>query len=75
MAVKDVRTYLQHVEATCGHVPAMTAHALLVEDDEWVMELIDMTLDQKLSKADRADSLCRLLGTYGVGTIVAGRLV
>ena len=75
MNTEGTKKTLRQVEIRGGHVPSIAAHSVLTEGDPLVLLLIEETLDTKNTKAERAEALCRLLGTYGVGTIVAGRLV
>ena len=75
MNTEGTKKTLRQVEIRGGYVSSIAAHSVLTGGDPLVLLLIEETLDTKNTKAERAEALCRLLGTYGLGTIVAGRLV
>lgn len=71
------RKTLCQVEEYDGHTPALAAGVLLrtMAEDEWVADMVETVLRGDTSQRERAEAMCRLLGTFGVGSIVEGRLV
>jgi hypothetical protein len=72
--------YLRAIERVASSgltVPETTARQLLanIKEDAFVGMMIQQVLDSGSSQDERAEAMCRLLGSYGVGTIVTGRLV
>lgn len=66
---------LREVIRSGGTLPELAARTVLKDDDEFMLELVASVIDSKTSQRQRVEDLCRLLGSYGVGTIVEGRLV
>ena len=66
---------LRKVRDHSGLVPSQTASFLMQLEDEYVAYMVDEILSSTTSQQDRTELLCRLLGTFGVGTIVEGRIV
>lgn len=73
---RDTKT-VQAVEIHGGLVPATAARVLRQDmaTDQLVAVLVADILASGTRREDRAEALCRLLGTYGLGSIVAGRIV
>lgn len=71
------RHLLGRVEREDGHTPSLAAYVLLKDtvDDAFVADLVETVLRADTPTRDRAEAMCRLLGTYGVGSVVKGRLV
>lgn len=69
---RSVREALERVDAAHGAVSAPAAFTLLNGCGESVESLLDDVLGGEGSIQGRTESLCVLLGLYGVGTIVHG---
>jgi hypothetical protein len=72
--------YLRAVERVASSgltVPETTARQLLanMKDDAFIGMMVQLVLESGSSQDERAEAMCRLLGSYGVGTIVTDRLV
>ena len=65
---------LRNISRLNGAMSAPVADFLRVCDDENITGLVDDVLMSKASPEMRAHSLCALLGLFGVGTIVKGRI-
>ena len=46
-----------------------------MEQDPFVGMMVQRILATDTTQTERAETLCRLLGSFGVGTIVHGRMV
>ncbi len=77
MDTKRVKQIIRAVVRDDGHTPAMAGEVLLrdLQDDEFVAMILSECLASSTPQRQRAEAICRLLGTYGVGTVVEGRLV
>ena len=72
--------YLRAVERVASSgltVPETTARQLLanMKADAFIGMMVQLVLESGSSQDERAEAMCRLLGSYGVGTIVTDRLV
>lgn len=72
--------YLRAVERIASSgltVPEMGARQLLenIKGDAFVGMMVQRVLESETSQDERAEALCRLLASYGLGSIVTGRLV
>lgn len=77
MNEKRVKQIIRGVVRDDGHTPALAGEVLLrdLQDYKWVAMILAECLASNTPQQQRAEAICRLLGTYGVGTIVEGRLV
>jgi hypothetical protein len=77
MNPKNLRRTLARVERDAGHTPAMASHIIHKDclDDPFIAMMVDIVLSSNSNQYERAEAMCRLLGSYGVGNIVTGRLV
>ena len=46
-----------------------------MEQDPFIVMMVQNILATDSTQTERAEALCRLLGSFGVGSIVEGRLV
>lgn len=72
--VTRTRKNLERVRDYGGLTPSEAARTVLLESDKWVLTLIQEATSSQGTVSTRTEALCRLLGTYGVGTIVHGRI-
>ena len=72
-----VKQIIRGVVRDEGHTPAIAGEVLLrdLQEDKWVAMILTECLASSTPQRQRAEAICRLLGTYGVGTVVEGRLV
>lgn len=77
MKTANYKKAIQRVASSGLTVPETTARQLLanMEADAFIGMMIQQVLDSGSSQDERAEAMCRLLGSYGVGTIVTDRLV
>lgn len=77
MTDKKLKQLLDGVVVMGGHTPAMAGQVLYrdILTDRFVAQLLDVVLASNTDQKTRTEAVCRLLGTYGVGTVVEGRLV
>jgi hypothetical protein len=77
MDTKRVKQIIRAVVRDDGHTPAMAGEVLLrdLQEDRYVAMILSECLASNTPQRQRAEAICRLLGTYGVGTVVEGRLV
>jgi hypothetical protein len=72
--------YLRAVERVASSglaVPETGARQLLenMKGDAFVGMMVQRVLESGASQDERAEALCRLLASYGLGSVVTGRLV
>jgi hypothetical protein len=74
-----MKAHKKAIRAVAGSnlwTPAMAANVLLKEmPDPFIEMMVETVLASGTSQQERAEALCRLLGSFGVGSIVEGRLV
>jgi hypothetical protein len=77
MNQKNLRRTLARVERDAGHTPAMASHIIHKDclTDPFIAMMVDIVLSRNSNQYERAEAMCRLLGSYGVGTVVMDRLV
>ena len=74
---KNIRRLLARVERDAGHCPSVASHTVIKNclEDAYLLSIVETVLSSNSNQYERAEAMCRLLGSYGVGTIVMGRLV
>jgi hypothetical protein len=77
MNQKNLRRTLARVTHDAGHCPAMASHVVYKDclNDPFIEMMVDIVLSSNSNQYERAEAMCRLLGSYGVGTVVMDRLV
>jgi hypothetical protein len=75
-----MKTHKKAIRAVAGSnlwTPAGAGNVLLkeMETDPFIEMMVETVLAGGTSQQERAEALCRLLGSFGVGSIVEGRLV
>jgi hypothetical protein len=77
MKTPNYKRAIQRVADSGFLVPETSAQQLLknMKDDAFIGMMVQRVLESGSSQDERAEALCRLLGSYGLGTIVTDRLV
>ena len=77
MNKKNILSLIAKAERLTGHTPSMAAHIVRKDclEDDFILAMVERVLSSNSNQEERAEAMFRLLGSYGVGTIVMDRLV
>jgi hypothetical protein len=77
MNKKSILTLLAKAERLTGHTPSMAAHVVHKDclRDDFILSIVERVLSSNSNQEERTEAMLRLLGSYGVGTVVMDRLV